>query len=135
ALLGTFAPGDRMLRIVGADTGKIFRERKHPYGRGIAWSPDSRLLYTGGNVTILCEAAQDGAEVWRRKQAITPRLTLALSPDGAVLACRCEGEGFRLHDARTGDKLGGEKAAHPNQEHWSTPFEIAWAADSRLLLT
>src|SRR5215831_8069410 len=73
----------------------------------IAFSPDGRVLLTGGETTALLWDAASGRELRRLEGHMDEVVAVAFSPDGRLVATADKGDHdqIRLWDAATGTEL------------------------------
>jgi WD40 repeat protein/tRNA A-37 threonylcarbamoyl transferase component Bud32 len=123
-----------IVKIWEVQTGRELRELpKHGrFIRGMAFSPDGRLLATG------CEADSGIVKIWNPLTGELLRdlaghanvlIALTFSPDGRLLATACQNDQVRLWDVASGQLI------YPLSEKMVALNGLAFSPDGRRLLT
>jgi WD40 repeat protein len=95
---------------------------------GVAWSPDGRLLASGGKErTILVWAAEDGRRVHSLRGHQQTMGALAWSPDGQMLASGSDDNTIRIWEVAT------ETAVMTLRSHWNSVLSVAWSPNGQML--
>jgi glucose/arabinose dehydrogenase len=120
---------DHRLRIWDARDGRLLRELsgQHHYVEAIAYSPNGRLIATGGYMSraFVVFDAESGKVILDVEGNPDRAVAVAFTPDGKKVVCGGGGGVIRMWDAKTFDRCGEFKG--------DGGWELAFSPDGKLL--
>ena len=129
---------DGVVQVRDIDTGEMLVETQtpnahRPYPGPIAWSPDGQAVYSGRLDHIDRTDVESGKTSVMAGGLTGYVLSLAVSPDGNVLAATCEDGSIRIFEASTG-RMFERLTGHGIGVRYGIP-SVAFSADGDWLVS